>query len=41
MGKHNHVGENNAMFGKKHSPESIEKMRISARNRKERAKSNE
>jgi NUMOD3 motif len=35
-GKHDNNGVNNPMFGKKHSAKSIEKMRISAKNRRKK-----
>ena len=35
-GKHDHAGIKNSMFGKSHSPESIEKMRLAAKNRKKK-----
>jgi len=36
IGKHNHIGDKNPMAGKKHSQESIEKMKASAKNRKKK-----
>lgn len=34
VGKHNHDGKHNPMYGKKHSKEAIEKIRVAAINRK-------